>query len=104
MRTIVITLSCLLMFSIVTPASAGDKALTEETGRNILKELEGIRLLLEKQQRPQPPQPQQELSDAIKIKGGGTYALGKSDAPFTMIEYTDYQCPFCSRFRNTDFQ
>jgi protein-disulfide isomerase len=27
------------------------------------------------------------------------YSLGSSDAPLTMLEFTDYQCPFCRRFQ-----
>ena len=29
--------------------------------------------------------------------------LGKSDAPLTLVEFTDYQCPFCGRFEATTF-
>jgi len=29
---------------------------------------------------------------------GVYYYIGEEDAPITMIEYTDYQCPFCQRY------
>ena len=29
--------------------------------------------------------------------------LGSKDAPVTMVEFTDYQCPFCQRFHMTVF-
>ena len=29
--------------------------------------------------------------------------LGKPDAPLTIVEFTDYQCPFCQRFHTTTF-
>ncbi|HEY2808698.1 MAG TPA: thioredoxin domain-containing protein [Steroidobacteraceae bacterium] len=32
------------------------------------------------------------------------YSLGRSDAPLTMVEFTDYQCPYCRAFQAQTFE
>ncbi len=46
--------------------------------------------------QPQPNRPPQRVEATASIGAGP--ALGSSDAPLTLIEFSDYQCPFCRKF------
>ena len=68
----------------------------QQQNDEIIKELRAIRQLLERLTQPQPSAPPQPTTAKVaNLKG---YALGKADAPLTMVEFTDLQCPFCRQF------
>ena len=88
----------------VGPGGANDQGgLTRQQGDQILQELRQIRQLLERQAKPAAP-PQEEAPTRAKITDlSGVSMLGSKSAPLTIVEYTDYQCPFCQRFHVTAF-
>ncbi len=50
----------------------------------------------------QPPQPSgpppEDFNTAYDIPVDHTPVFGKKDAPVTVVEFVDFQCPFCARF------
>ena len=71
---------------------SGNDTITHEQADQILEELRQIRQLLEKQAGA-PAKP-----SLAKLHMEGAPMIGKKEAPITMVEFTDYQCPFCQRF------
>lgn len=78
----------------------------QQAGDDVLIELRSIRQLLERlvassPVQPSVPQPVQPVRARVPNLNG--YALGRVDAPLTMVEFSDLQCPFCRQYANTTF-
>lgn len=58
----------------------------------IQKELQEIKSLLQSRAAPPPPEPQNVV---LNLKGDPF--KGENNATVTLVEFSDYQCPFCAR-------
>jgi protein-disulfide isomerase len=58
------------------------------------------------QVQQQPPQQQQlpSMTKVASINTDGAPIKGKTDAPVTIVEFGDFQCPFCGRFATDTLQ
>lgn len=84
------------------PAQPAPPAMSpQQINEEMLKELRLIRQLLERLSQPQPTAPPQPTTAKVtNLKG---FVMGRPDAPLTMIEFTDLQCPFCRQYVTTTF-
>ena len=100
-RSLVLTVAALL--ALATNSAA--QTITSQQADQIIKELQLLRQAVERLQVPQAPQPQAPPAppDIVQITNVSGYMLGRPDAPLTMVEFTDLQCPFCNRFAITTF-
>ena len=87
-----------------TSTGSAPDGISKEQADAILGELRQIRQLLERQQthfargggaQPSTPPPPEKVQMSV---GDGWYSIGRADAPLTLVEFEDFQCPFCKRF------
>ena len=75
----------------------------QQINEEMLKELRQIRQLLERLTQPQQPAPPPQPTTA-KLTNMKGFVLGRPDAPLTMVEFTDLQCPFCRQYVTVTFE
>jgi protein-disulfide isomerase len=78
---------------------AADDPVVQQRLDEVLSELRDLRKLIEGQagalHQPQPTRAEINVGDAP--------FLGSKEAPLTIVEFTDYQCPYCNRFFKQTF-
>jgi len=70
-----------------------------EQAESIISELKQIRVLLGKIEKKGGMVAKKQTKSAITtVSSKSDQVFGSPNAPLTIVEFTDYQCPFCSRF------
>jgi protein-disulfide isomerase len=104
-------IGCVAVAAAAAPAAAQQSL--QQQNEQILNELKAIRLLLERLAGPvgsggptptAPAPAPAPVNDNVTLASVGGFMLGKPDAPLTMVEYTDLQCPFCRQFHITAYE
>jgi protein-disulfide isomerase len=101
MRTVRFVLPVLLAIALAVPTAACGQGVTQQQADQMLKELKAIREALERVSPPEGQAPRDPRASLDDLRGP---VMGKPDAPLTLVEFTDLQCPYCNRFTGTTFE
>jgi len=118
----VAALSLAVFVAFGAPAQAQEKADREQLKQEIVEEVvnelrdsdvlkeavrEGIRDFIREQQQAQAEARQQQQAQAdrraenVRPVSGEDHVYGNPDATVSLIEYSDFECPYCKRFHPT---
>jgi protein-disulfide isomerase len=107
MKITKISLVVVFLVSVCTPA-AFSQSVSAEDIKGLHRDLDAVRdslkviqnqidTLTKLVQQPQAAAPQPQAFRETTIDIGGAPVLGDKNAKVTLVEFSDYQCPFCGR-------
>lgn len=92
----------------VANAIGKNEGVNDKTLSAIMRELRQIRTDVAVLRRrvdntPQKTQHKHAAPEKVSLPFQGRHTMGSSDAPYVLVEFTDYQCSYCKRFYKQTF-
>src|SRR2546422_2343992 len=104
-RSALVVLALALTLGAAAPVVAEDP-ITRDQAERLIQEIRQLREVLQQLRAPQPAAaaPQRPADEKVKVDLRGTHVMGRNDAPVTMVEFTDLECPYCRNFHVGTFE
>jgi protein-disulfide isomerase len=88
---------------LVAPALPAQDTITREQADTLIKEIRELRQAIESLRAPRP-RAERPPDEKVRVDVAGLPALGRADAPLTLVEFTDLECPYCRSFHVGAFE
>jgi protein-disulfide isomerase len=97
------TIVALLSAALPAPPARAEETITREQADTLIKEIRELRRILESLRAPRagaerPP------DEKVRVDLTDVQVLGRPDAPLTLVEFTDLECPYCRTFHVGTFE
>jgi|RhiMethySRZTD1v2_1073278.scaffolds.fasta_scaffold472793_2 protein-disulfide isomerase len=81
---------------------SAEDTITREQADTLIKEIRELRRVLESLRAPRQAERPPDVK--VRVEVGGLPMLGRADAPLTLVEFTDLECPYCRAFHVGTFE
>jgi len=106
MRQPIRTFVAVLTTGLVLTASGhlrAEDSITREQADTLIKEIRELRQAIDALRAPRR-QAERPPDEKVRVDVAGGPVLGRADAPVTLVEFTDLECPYCRAFHVGTFE
>ncbi|HEX6209977.1 MAG TPA: DsbA family protein [Methylomirabilota bacterium] len=99
-------LAALVAAALLLPGPApvwAQDTITREQADTLIKEIRELRRAIDGLRAPQAGA-QRQPDEKVRVDLTGVHVLGRADAPVTLVEFTDLECPYCHAFHVGAFE